>query len=561
MPIKSPRPTPHFPAIDILSWIFNDKTYTYDREKPLYISVTGPKQQITGNQLLDLTRKVGRGLRELAGVKAGDVVLCASQNHLLYPAAVLGTICAGAIFTGSNPTYTEFELLHQLRDSGAKVIFASAITLPVVLACAAKLNIPKANIFVLDGPRNGVRGIQDLLRNQGQDWQKITDYQKLSSTTAVLLYSSGTTGLSKGCEITHWNLVTHSVSTILILDKVSAEKRHPQKKFPDPIYLAFLPFFHAFGLTYFVMNNARMGRLTYIVEQFTFPTILQAIERHRITDVVMAPPVAVLLAKSPIVKDYNISSLSNILCGAAPLGTELALAVEKVLDSSGAKNVKLHQGWGMSEVTCGGTMFDRGEWDERTGRLSVGHLAAGLEAMIVDDDAREVKQGEPGELWLRGPFVFKGYWRNEKATRNTITPEGWMKTGDIARIDGRGMFYIVERKKELIKVKGFQVAPAELEAALLLNPDVADAAVIGVPRINDGAEEPKAYVVRAQPNVTAASIEAWIADRLSPYKRLTGGVEFVDEIPKSASGKILRRILRERALKSNSRASRGVAKL
>ncbi|KZS94768.1 acetyl-CoA synthetase-like protein [Sistotremastrum niveocremeum HHB9708] len=546
MPIKSPRPTPHFPTIDILTWIFDERNTQLDRSKPLFVSVADPTRSISNDELRTLTKRIGHGLRELAGVKDGDVVLCASQNHLLYPAVLFGTICAGALFTGSNPSYTEYELLHQLRDSGARVVFATALTLPTVLACAHKLSIPDESIFLLDGPRGVIRGIEALLQYEGRDWSRLSTFRKVSSTTVVLTYSSGTTGLSKGCELTHWNLVSHGVSSISSLEPSCGEKRNPHKNHAEPVYLAFLPFFHAYGMTLSLINNSRMGHLTYVVEKFAFPTILQAIQNYRINHLVMAPPVAVLLAKSPIVKDYDLSSVTSIMCGAAPLGTEIALAAENAVDPGGRRNFKLCQAWGMSEITAVISNFDYGDWDEETGRLSVGQLGAGIEAMIVDDDENEVAIGESGEVWLRAPFVFKGYWKNEKATREAVTADGWLRTGDVARVNDRGMFYIVDRKK----VKGFQVAPAEIEATLLTNPDVADAAVIGVPR-RDGGEEPRAYIVRSKPGVTASAIHAWVAQRLIAYKHLTGGIHFIDAIPKSASGKILRRVLRDRAAKAD----------
>ncbi|KZT41663.1 acetyl-CoA synthetase-like protein [Sistotremastrum suecicum HHB10207 ss-3] len=551
MPIQSLRPVLNFPTIDLLTWIFDDDTYQYDRSKPLFISASNPKRYLTGHGLREMSMKLGHGLRELVGVKPGDVILCASPNHLLYPVVVYGTICAGAIFTGCNPTYGESELLHQLRDSGATVVFASTVTLALVLTCAARLGIPRDRIFLIDGSGGGVRSIEELLQYEGRDWPRLTTFREVVSTIAALVYSSGTTGLSKGCEITHWNFVSQSASSI------SSQYYPPIKKVTTPkedtpkVFLGYMPFFHVAGMLGFVINNPRQGHLTYIVEQFTFPIFLDAIQRFRITDLVVVPPVAVLLAKSPLVKKYDLSSLRTIVSGAAPLGTEVALAVEKVLDPDGARNVKVAQAWGMSEVTGAATGFDYGDWDEETKRFSVGTLISGSEAMIVDEDEMEVKDGEQGEIWMRAPFVFKGYWKNEKATRETITPDGWLKTGDIGRIDHRGMFYIMDRKKEMIKVKGFQVAPAELEATLLLNPGVADAAVIGVPRYKYGGEHPRAYVVKASPEVTAASLEAWVASRLASYKRLTGGVEFVDVVPKSASGKILRQILRDRASKGS----------
>ncbi|KZS94810.1 acetyl-CoA synthetase-like protein [Sistotremastrum niveocremeum HHB9708] len=554
MPIQSPRPPVNFPTIDILTWIFDDETYQYDRSIPLFVSALDPSRYLTGNGLRDVTMKIGHGLRELVGVKPGDVALCSSPNHLLYPAVVFGTICAGAIFSGADPTYTAFELSRQLQDCGAKVIFASAATLSVVRTCAAELSVPRSHIFLIDGPKDGIRGIEDLLNFEGKDWQRLTTFREVVTTSGVLTYSSGTTGFPKGCEMTHWNMVSHSVSFIHSSYQKSARESRPEQPYIEPVVLTHISLFRGLGIYLYMINSARLGHLTYIFEPPSLRDVLNAIPRFQINHLLITPSIAVLLVKSPFVKNFNLVSVKQVVCIGAPLGSEVALAVEQVLDPDGSKNLKLCQSWGLTEFGIAAA-FDHGDWDDQTGRLAVGPLLASVEAKIVDEEGSEVVQGKHGEIWLRAPFVFKGYWKNENATRETITLDGWFKTGDIGKTDHRGFFYITDRKKLNFHLLGVPVAPAELEAILLSHPHVADAGVIGVPgNANDnyGGEDPRAYIVKSNPELTAASIHAWMARHLTHYKHLTGGIEFVDVVPKNGMGKVVRRNLRDRAAESRT---------
>ncbi|KAL8799737.1 MAG: hypothetical protein Q9182_005680 [Xanthomendoza sp. 2 TL-2023] len=261
----------------------------------------------------------------------------------------------------------------------------------------------------------------------------------------------------------------------------------------------------------------------------------------------------VLLAKRPETSKYDLKSLRDITCGAAPLSAELEHEVSRML------NVPIHQGWGMTEATCGGSSTLA---TGHTSAGSVGVLYPNLQGRLVADDGQEVGEGEPGELWLSGPTISLGYWKNDKATKDTITHEGWLKTGDVAVLRDERL-YIVDRKKvrvsafkvgwkkglfsqELIKVRGFQVAPAELEAALLEHDDIADAAVVGMQISHH--ERPRAYIMlkpKAMRRIKEEDIHTWIRARVAPHKYLTGGIAFVDAIPKSPSGKILRKVMRE----------------
>lgn len=291
----------------------------------------------------------------------------------------------------------------------------------------------------------------------------------------------------------------------------------------------------------------------YIMRTFTYDDFLQSIQRWQITHLQVAPPILVMLDKRPETSRYNLKSLEGALCGGAPLSKELQNSVSKKF------GLTIQQGWGMTEVTCG-AIHVPGGWNDDSG--SVGQLDPNSECKLLDDDGNIVGPGQPGEMLIKGPQVCLGYWKNEAATRETIDEEGWLKTGDIAVTDHDGRFWIVDRKKELIKVNALQVAPAELEAILLRMDQIADAAVVGITL--DGQEWPRAYVVLKQDldvtkdgnaTITSANVERWIADRAAKHKRLVGGVRFVSEIPKLASGKIHRKVLREWAKRDANEAT------
>ncbi|KAI9642562.1 hypothetical protein NHQ30_009367 [Ciborinia camelliae] len=297
----------------------------------------------------------------------------------------------------------------------------------------------------------------------------------------------------------------------------------------------------------------KRGIPVYIMKKFDFKEVLEAVQKYKITSLTMVPPVVVLLVKSPLTKQYDLSSVIEIGSGAAPLSGEIIEEAEKLWPN---RSVKLTQGWGMTEATCSVLGCD-----PRLDPLpnSVGELNANCHAKIVDPETlEEVKQGERGEIWVRAPNIMKGYWQKPAATQETIVNDSdgrWLRTGDIAYVDSHNHFYIVDRMKELIKVKGNQVAPAELEALLLEHPGILDAAVIGVV-VGEG-EVPRAYVVKSQDadGVTEAEVCRWVEERSSRFKWLKGGVAFVESIPKNPSGKILRKILREKAKEEISKSA------
>lgn len=348
---------------------------------------------------------------------------------------------------------------------------------------------------------------------------------------AVICCSSGTTGLPKGVMLTDKNLLTvvrHLISSSAASTDMTIT------------CLALLPFFHIYSFTILLVRLI-FGNKNVVLSRFDEKVFLQTIEKYKIAYLTLVPPLMVFLAKHPIVDRYDLSSVKEIWCGAAPLSEEIAKAVAKRLNLSG-----INQGYGLTETTL--AVLSASASARKLG--SVGKLVPGVSAKVISIE--ENGTAEPlgpnceGELCFKGDIIMKGYCNDEKSTKATIDKHGWLHSGDVGYYDEDGYFYIVDRLKELIKYKGFQVPPAELEALLLTCPGVRDAAVVGLPN-EEAGELPLAFVVKQdRSRVTEEHIVKYVNDRVSSHKRLRGGVIFVDSIPKTPSGKILRRVLRNK---------------
>ncbi|OAA68505.1 4-coumarate-CoA ligase [Niveomyces insectorum RCEF 264] len=556
------------PRCSLQQWIFGSSQATLP-DKKTFIDPERPDTHfLTKADYRLLAKRVALGLLD-AGLQPGDRVLLFSGNTLYFPAVFLGVLMAGGIFSGANPTFVARELAYQLRDSGARFMVAAAGSLSTALEAADAVGLPRNRLYLFDehgdapadvartdfvaaSPRppndvgSGLPHWLDLVAGNLQralvwDWTEPADPE---TTTCCLNYSSGTTGLPKGVEISHYAYVANCCGVVAVGNTAPDAAAQRQRT----VGLCLLPLYHAFGQTYFIAQFAQQDVPVYVMPRFDFEKMLQHIQRFRITNLTLVPPIAVALSKHPLVKKYDLGSVETVGCGAAPLAEESVSAMQGLWP---AGNVRVHQGWGMTEVTC--TCLTWGPFTEGTG-LSVGELVPNCAARLVnvdhdDGDGPPAGSGSkptfitepntPGELWVTGPTLMRGYWRNPQATAATIHVDAagirWLKTGDIAYVDRYatgGTFYIVERRKELIKVKGHQVAPAELEAVLIERADVADAAVIGVHR--NGQEHPRAYIVRVPGTAASAEdIAAWTAARVTSYKRLTGGVVFVEAIPKT----------------------------
>jgi len=368
-----------------------------------------------------------------------------------------------------------------------------------------------------------VDGISSLSKFYGAplEQQVVVDLDRHS---VVLPYSSGTTGLPKGVCLSHRNLVIN-------VDQIATAAEFQQGE----TAAAFLPFFHIYGMTVMMNMHLACGGLLVTMPRFDLDLFLRLCQNHKSRRMWIVPPVALALAKHPLVDEFDLSQIDQVFSGAAPMGRELSDAVATRL------NCEMLQGFGMTELSPVSHVTPIS--GPRSG--SSGLAVPNTQCRIVNPETGEdITPGVEGELWIKGPQVMIGYLNNEKATQDTLTHDGWLKTGDVAIIDQDGYMFIVDRLKELIKFKGFQVAPAELEAILVAHPNIQDAAVIGKPD-DEAGEVPVAFVITTDPAPNETQIKDYIASTLAHYKQIHK-VHFVDDIPKSPSGKILRRLLRQR---------------
>ncbi|CAI2174849.1 6743_t:CDS:2 [Funneliformis geosporum] len=527
MIFKSLYPNIEIPFQGIYQYITSNPNGIKD-DKTIFIDgITGRK--LTYGALKSYSKKFAAGLIDKADFKCGDVLAMYSPNQIDYLIILLGAIAAGGKVTPANPMYTVDEFTNQLKDSRAKYIAVSPPFLSKAIKAAAAANIPVSNIFLFgDKEIDGIKSYSSLISKREAIPIEYSS-EEAKSTTAYLCYSSGTTGRSKGVETTHANMVAN-VHQIHNVEGVIDD---------ESIYLSVLPFFHIYGLLFFVHLVILKGATIVIMPKFDLTTFCRIIQEYKINAIPVVPPIIVLLVKHPIARKYDLSSLNICLSGAAPLSKELAEEFNKMY------NIQIKQGYGLTE-----SPITHVSATDLVIHGSVGRLLPNMECKILSQGGEELGYNQPGELCIRGPTVMKSYLNNKAATDACIDPEGWLHTGDIATVDETGNFYIVERVKELIKYKGFQIPPAELESLLLTHPSIADAAVIGIYSNQEATEYPVAYVVLQQ-NIPKSDqlkeeIKGFIAQNVANYKKLRGGVLFIDQIPKSESGKILRRILRER---------------
>ena len=481
------------------------------------ITDAGSGRSYTYAQLYGAVKKAAAGFIA-AGYGKGDVVAIMSPNVPEYAIAFHGAAYAGLVVTTLNPTYTAEEIAYQLEDSGARAVVTVPLFLETATKAAASTGVPDVFVF---GEAEGARPFAELLTGDALDAQVPVDPH---NDVVVLPYSSGTTGFPKGVMLTHHNLTSNlaQCEPIFALDE-------------GEVALAVLPFFHIYGMQVLMNGMLHSGASVVSMPRFDLVEFLDAMQTYQVTRAYLVPPIVLALAKHPIVDNYDLSSLRQVFSGAAPLGGDVALEAAERIDT------EVVQGYGMTELSP--VTHATAPGDFKPG--SVGVTIPNTETRIVDPDSGSDQpvNGE-GEVWVRGPQVMAGYLNNEAATAEMIDGAGWLRTGDIGYVDDDGHVYIVDRLKELIKYKGFQVAPAEIEALLLTHPAIADTAVIGVPDPEAG-EVPKAFVV-LQPDqeLTIDDITEFTEGHLAHYKQVRQ-IEFVDEIPKSASGKILRRMLRD----------------
>lgn len=502
------------PDVDVASFVLARAAEL--GEKPALIDGSSGRV-LSYTELERLVRSFAAGLAA-RGFGKGDTFAIYMPNVPEYAVAFYGVVAAGGRCTTASPLYTAGELSHQLIDSDARMLLTIPQFADVAREAAGRTG--SCEVFVLGGV-DGEPSFSELLGDPETPPEVEIDP---AADIAVILYSSGTTGLSKGVMLSHRNLVANMVQAVPAV-AVSQED----------VVIAVLPFFHVYGLCGIMSFGLVVGATLVTMPRFELEQFLDLLERYRVTRGHMVPPIALALARHPAVDSRDVSALRHIFCGAAPLGADLA---EDVAQRIGCG---VSQIYGMSE-TAATHLVPPFSVSKKPG--SVGPPIPGTECRLIDPDTGEdARPGERGELWVRGPQVMLGYLGNPQATAATIDEDGWLHTGDVAVVDEDGWFAIVDRVKELIKYKGHQVAPAELEAILIAHPQVADCAVIGVPD-DEAGELPKAFVVPAG-DLDSGELMAFVAEQVAPHKRIRA-IELVREIPKSPSGKILRRLLRDR---------------
>jgi acyl-CoA synthetase (AMP-forming)/AMP-acid ligase II len=519
MIIKSTSPDIAIPEITITEYVLRQAGRLAG--KPALID--GPTgRTVTYGALAEGIRRVATALAR-RGFKKGDVFAIYSPNVPEYAIVFHAVASLGGIVTTANPLYTAGELAKQLEDSRARLLITVPPFLERAREAAAKAGGVE-DIYVFGPAAEGARPFSELLESPPEP-PSVTIRPR--DDVVVLPYSSGTTGLPKGVMLTHHNLVANLCQT---------EHMPNFEGFGEAdTVIAVLPFFHIYGMVVIMKHGLSQGATIVTMPRFDMQEFLTAIQKYRVSILPIVPPIVLGLVKHPAVSQFDLSSVRLAFSGAAPLGEDLARQLSEKL------HCPMTQGYGMTEASPVTHLSPTHNETLKPG--SAGRVVPNTEVKIVDPaSGAELGPNQDGELLIRGPQIMKGYLGKPDDTALAIDRDGWYHTGDVGHVDDDGWFFIVDRTKELIKYKGMQVAPAELEALLLTHPAVMDAAVVRRPD-EEAGEIPKAYVV-LKPGATAAAeaIMAWVAERVAPHKRIRQ-LEFIEQIPKSASGKILRRVL------------------
>ncbi|KAI0079315.1 AMP binding protein [Panus rudis PR-1116 ss-1] len=552
-------PSPH-PKIEVAQesiWTFLFQT-TFDRHPSSAAAFieASTGRSVSRGELKQLCLSFAHGIRDyfpkVGGVplKRGDTLMIFSPNSLSWPIMLYGSLAAGLPATLANSAYTPRELAYQWKDSNAKVALVHPLLLPVALEMFRGMNLDskeiKRRVIIADYGATDRAGdlaqflhLEDLCKvGSWKEEEKFPGAQ--ADETALLCYSSGTTGKPKGVETMHRNMT--AMMRML-------EKYLPVTDTRD-VCLGVLPFYHVYGAVNIMMNMFYGGVAVVVMPKFDLVEFCKYIEQYKVSMLLTVPPMILGLARHPVTAKYSFKSVRWITVSAAPLPISLLKEFQARLKSLGV-SPPVVQGYGSTETSPATHVLESEFSESKAG--SVGRLLPNLEARLVLEDGTDAAPGQPGEFWVRGPSIMKGYLNNPTATKNSITPDGWYKMGDLLMRDQDGFYFVMDRVKELIKYKGFQVAPAEMEDLLIQHPEIADAAVIGVYSDAEATELPRAYVVRPpgskpkDPAVFEKEIQKWVESRVAKHKFLRGGVVVVDVIPRSAAGKILRRELRDRA--------------
>ncbi|KFH42173.1 4-coumarate--CoA ligase-like protein [Hapsidospora chrysogenum ATCC 11550] len=558
---KSRQPDINLPKdVSIWSWLFEPPHSKLDRHDATqgYTNVaTG--EHISYTDLKQLTTYLSTALSDECGLGQGESLIIYARNSVWYPVAMLSAVRIGAVGCGVSPEYTADELAHAIRVSRASMILTTADNLDRAHQAASKVGVPRSSVILLeeeeeeedddgDAPAAGKRtqSLQDLIRQAKArgEARQIKPYRIPSSgeahvvtnhdVCAYLGFSSGTTGMPKAVMISHANVVAQCLQ----IQQITPADH-------DRI-LAALPFYHITGLVHQLHLPIVLNAHAYVMPTFTLDGMLRTVSEHKIKEMLLVPPILMRLVREPgLVSKYDLSHVRRFSSGAAPLSQEILTLLERQFPGTGFK-----QGYGMTESCSCITAHPPARYAYKYA-AKVGAIVASTEVRIVDPETgRDCGVGEPGEIWARGPQVAMGYLDNARATAETCDGDGFLHTGDIGQIDDEGLLSITDRLKEMVKVKGIGVAPAELENLLLGHPAVKDCAVCGIADDRAG-ERPKAFVVLGKEQHKTRDAEgaareliAFVKENKARHKWIVE-VEVLDEIPKSPAGKILRKVLRQ----------------
>jgi len=528
--------------LPVWTWLFDSEYSPLRNFKPEEIkgfTNATTKEHLSYTDMKEHTTHLSTALVKKYGLKEGQTVALFSPNTVWYPCSMFGVLRAGGVVSGASPAYNVEEMTYALKTADAKFLFTVPGSMEVAAAAAKNAGIPQERVFLLEGKLDGFTTMSELLeigRSYGQTGQieqfKLPPGKKNKDVCGFLSFSSGTTGLPKAVMIAHSNVIAQCLQ----IQQIS----------PDSLrrILAVLPLFHITGLVHQMHLPVLLNANVYMLPSFSMDSMLATVQEYKLEEMLLVPPILIRMVRdTETLAKYDLSSLKRFSSGAAPLSAEILDLLQKRFPGTGFK-----QGYGMTESCSCITAHPPEKYDYKYA-FRVGTIVASTEVKIVDPETgKECELNQPGEIWARGPQIVMGYLNNPKATRETFDQDGFLHTGDIGCLDEEGLITITDRLKEMIKVKGIGVAPAELEDLLLGHEDVEDVAVLGISDDYSG-ERPKAYVVlrrskRGNPEQAGKRLIKYVQDKKVRHKWITE-VEIIDEIPKSPSGKILRRVLRD----------------
>ncbi|KIY00151.1 uncharacterized protein Z520_03836 [Fonsecaea multimorphosa CBS 102226] len=543
------------PSIDLLTFLFSRTPFKDD--DPIWINPANPdNNHVTLAKARDLTHRIGQGYRDLGIGTDGpgrDIVLSYVENQVMVAPNNLGVLCAGGVHATCSVTATAFELARQIRLSGPKILICSPQTRKAADEAIAQSGVESVRLVMMLSETLDIvdaRSGKSIISDRRLEWQKVTDPAVLERATACLVYSSGTTGNPKGVVITHANIVANLCQMAFHFDHFA------KKAISDGIYLRMPGVMqNAVAVGIFVQNmmSLQCGMQVYMFPKYDFPTLMSAIKKFQLSACFIVPAIWNRVVQECTRED--VASIRFAMSGASPLPLPLQLKVHDMLPDG----VVLRVNWGMTETVTAASQPNVTEVDKEG---SSGRLLPNIQAVIISPDGKKLGYNEPGELCVKGPNIIKEYFNNPEATRAAYTPDGWFRTGDIASFNRDGKLFIVGRSKELLKYKSFQVSPTEVESILGQLPGISDVGVIGVPD-GQGNDLPRAYVVRSAQaaRLSEKDIHDFLNPRVSNYKRLRGGVRFVDEIPRNLNQKIMRNVLKEWVEKETGERSNFRARL